>query len=268
MTAAQIEVCKTCLNRKVGSFEPEAICNLRGNVLAPEEECHYFDLDKKVITNKEIAKKMVRPNDQRAKWAVIMVAVVMALDVISLLSSLMQLDLLNQLNSGLFISDEALTSNDTREQTIGILYIIAFIISGVVFIQWFRRAYYNLQLRTGNCEYSDGWAAGAWFTPIISLFRPYQIMLELWEKTTDFINAKSNANLSKSSALIGVWWLLWIVSNYIGKYIIKYSFSSKTLEDYIDLTVANAIDAFFSILLAVITILMIKAYSKREELLN
>lgn len=211
---------------------------------------------------------MIRPNDQRAQWTLFMIIIVMALDLISLLSSLMQLDLLDQIKKGQFVADAVLTSNDSREQSIGVLYIIAFIISGVVFIRWFRRAYYNLHLRTRNCEHSDGWAAGAWFTPIISLFRPYQIMLELWTKTTDMISIKSNKIHGGTTALISVWWALWIVSNYIGKYIIKYAFNSKTIEELINLTIANCVDAVISIALAVVTLIMVKAYAKREELLN
>lgn len=267
MTETQIELCKTCLNRKIGYFEPNSICNIRDHVLSPEANCNYFDLDKTVVSNKEQATEMIRPNDQRAKWAIILLAIILVLDIISLTSSYLQLNLLKQLKEGVFVSDAKISANDTREQIIGIFYIIAFVISGVVFIQWFRRAYYNLQLRTGNCEHSDAWAAGAWFVPILSLFRPYNIMVELWEKTTDLINEKSNANLSRSKFLIGLWWFLWIVSNYIGKYILKNAFNNKTIEDYINQTSVSIFDSAFSIPLAIVTIMMVRAYSKREAML-
>ena len=45
----------------------------------------------------------------------------------------------------------------------GILAIIIIIF----WIQWMRRAYFNLhQLKTPRLQFSEGWAAGGWFVPI------------------------------------------------------------------------------------------------------
>ena len=43
----------TCLNRKKGFFfEPEAICNIRGHRLEPDETCTHYMNDTSVITDK------------------------------------------------------------------------------------------------------------------------------------------------------------------------------------------------------------------------
>ena len=49
MTEAQILVCKTCLNRKKGDFDPQAICNLRGHHLEPDTTCTYYAKDSSVV---------------------------------------------------------------------------------------------------------------------------------------------------------------------------------------------------------------------------
>jgi hypothetical protein len=275
MTEEQISLCKTCLNRKKGDFAPEEICNIRGNVLAETETCNYFDLDRNVITNKDQVEDMVRPNSERAKLAVIMVGAVMVMNLIALLSSYMQLELLQQLKAGVFLADDVLNSNDTRERLVGIIFIVVSITSAVFFIQWFRRAYYNLHIRTGNCENSEGWAAGAWFVPFVCLYRPYHIMLELWNKTTDLVEEKNKAEGTEgntthrfSAQLVGTWWTLWILSNVIGRVMLKKAFDNATIDNLISSTQFSMVDSVFSLVLGVVTILMIREYAKREAVIN
>lgn len=171
----------------------------------------------------------IRPNKERAKIAELLIWSVMLVDVISIWSSYLQYDLLVQLNNDTWIPDRVLDSNDIREQSIALIYVVVYIVSIVVFIRWFRRAYYNLGRRT-ECAHSEGWAAGNWFVPIISLFRPYQIMKEMWMKTTRLTLSKTQEKVQKDSVEnIGIWWFLWILSNYVAKYATKRAFKAETI---------------------------------------
>ena len=264
MTEAQILVCKTCLNRKKGDFDPQAICNLRGHHLEPDATCTYYAKDASVVTAVADQKKMLRPNADRAKYAMVMLFVILFLDVVSGYSSYLQLGLLNDLNEGIFIAEDVLTANDLREQIIGIVYLIAMIVSAVFFIQWFRRAYYNLQVRTGTCEHSDGWAAGSWFVPIISLFRPLHIMKELDAKTSRLIGSATGTVVPTNGIVIGFWWALWIITNYIGNYVLKMAFKEDTIENYISATTAEMVNSFLGVPLALLAYIVVKNYAQKE----
>lgn len=264
MTDEQILVCKTCLNRKKGDFDPQAICNLRGHSLEPEATCTYYAKDASVVTAVADQEKMLRPNATRAKYAIVMLFVVLFLDVVSGFSSYLQLGLLNDLNEGIFVPDDVLTANDLREQIIGVLYTIAMITSAVFFIQWFRRAYYNLQVRTGNCEHSEGWAAGSWFVPIISLFRPLHIMKELDAKTSRLIGSATGKVVPTNGVVIGFWWALWIITNYIGNYVFKMAFKEDTIENYISSTTAEMVNSFLGVPLALLAYVVVKNYAQKE----
>lgn len=268
MTEAQLSACKTCLNRKKGVFDAQDICNVRGLRLKPEEECPYYEKDTKVITTTEDKQLSIKPNADRAKNAIIAVLVVMSLDIISGLSSVMQLDLLNDVSNGVAVSDETFAANDLREQAIGYVYLVAFIVSAVFFILWFRRAYYNLQVRTGNCQHSDGWAAGSWFVPIISLYRPYQIMRELATETSSLLSIASGKEVKSDTDTIGIWWALWIITNYIGNYIFKNIFSGETIENLTDSTILQIVNAVIAIPMALVTVSMIKKYAAKETALT
>ena len=77
MTEAQILVCKTCLNRKKGDFDPQAICNLRGHHLEPDTTCTYYAKDSSVVSAVADQEKMIRPNEARAKYAIVMLFVIL-----------------------------------------------------------------------------------------------------------------------------------------------------------------------------------------------
>ena len=266
MTDEQFQKCLQCLNRKKGTDKKEEICNIKGKDLNFVGDCSTFDKDSSVVVGQENKKRAIRENSKRAKYAQILIGIILFLELVSILSSYLQLNLLNSFKDGIEISDEMINKNDSREQIIGIVYTLVFIISSITFIQWFRRGYYNLNIRT-NCSHSEGWASGSWFVPIISLFRPYQIMKEMWTKTNSLIKEYKTDYLHKGTSIIGVWWALWIISSYLGKYALKKVLKAETIQDFINSTWADIVVAAIGIPLAIITIIIIKEYAKKEELM-
>jgi RNA polymerase subunit RPABC4/transcription elongation factor Spt4 len=55
------------------------------------------------------------------------------------------------------------------------------VVGGAVLIAWMRRAYANLPaLAVGDLRFSPRWVVWGWFVPIVNLFRPKQVMDDLW----------------------------------------------------------------------------------------
>lgn len=262
----QLEFCKKCTNRKM-DMQQGLICNLTGRKADFTGQCENFKIDGEVEIKEQEIRRLIRPNKKRAEIAQLLIWIVMIIDIISIYSSYLQYNLLELLQNNDSVSDQMLNSNDTREQIIGIVYLIVFIVSAITFIQWFRRAYYNLNIRT-KCNHSEGWAAGSWFVPIISLYRPYQIMKEMWMETTKIIKSKSNDYVEDSTLIIGIWWTLWIISNFIGNYVLKSAFKAETIENFLNSTIADIIISIIGIPLAILTVMIIKSYSLKEEKLE
>lgn len=211
----------------------------------------------------------LRPNQQRAKTAIILIWVVLGLEIVSLVSGYFQYDLLQSVANGEAISTEKANFNDTREQLIAILYTVTFIVSAVTFIQWFRRAYYNLHLKVKNLSHTEGWAAGAWFVPILSLFRPYQIMKELYHETKVLLTSKGLiSEESLSTNTLGFWWALWIINNLVGQFVFRFSARAETVDELIISTGASMFANIIGIPLALIAIKVIKDYSNVEPLMH
>jgi len=211
----------------------------------------------------------MKQNSERAKLAVILIWIVLGLEIITLISDYFQFNLLQKVTNGEHFSIEAATTNDTRQQFIAILYLVAYIISGVTFIQWFRRAYNNLHQKVSYLSHTEGWAAGSWFVPIVNLYRPYQIMKELYQETKEYLSKNENS-MGQDIPIgpLGLWWGLWIINGVLGQFIFRYSLKAETIEELTTVTMASMISSLVGIPLALITIKIIKNYAALEPLLQ
>lgn len=209
----------------------------------------------------------LRPNEQRARNAVTLIWIMLGLEIISFISGFMQYELLQiAADGGSFTTAEA-EANDTREQFIAIIYMITYIVSAVTFIQWFRRAYYNLHLRVNHLSATEGWAAGSWFTPVLNLYRPYQIMKEIYEETSSLLTQyRLNRGEVLSTGMVGLWWTFWIINNLIGQ--VAFRLPSDTVDELMAGTVAGMVGNVAGIPLALLAIKVIKDYAAVEPLLR
>lgn len=209
----------------------------------------------------------LKPNEQRAKNATILIWIVLIMEIVAFVSHFFQYILLQSAANGEAISMEYATSNDLRERIIAIISLIVYLVSAFTFIQWFRRAYFNLHLRVNLLSHNEGWAAGCWFVPILNLYRPNQIMKEMFEETKQFLK-KNEISINEGFTSIGLWWTLWIVNGFLGQFIFKYSMKAETIDEFTISTIADMISNIIGIPLAIITIQMIKEYSNYETLLT
>lgn len=211
---------------------------------------------------------MLKPNKKRSEIAITLIWICLIVNLISLFSSYLQYELLTQLSNGVEIANYKLEQNDSREQLLGVITLIVSIISAVTFIQWFRRAYFNLHSLVPNLTFTEGWAAGSWFVPIIGFYRPYQIMMELYNKTIARLEErKLIENQSFDVSFVKVWWVLWIIVSIIGRVIYKNISEAETIDKFIDYTVFSMVQSILYIPLSILTIKVIKEYSNFENIL-
>lgn len=210
----------------------------------------------------------LRPNDQRAKNAIILIWVVLAWEIVSFISAYFQFDLLQEILNGREISDATVTANDIRVQVTYVLYVIIYIISAVMFIMWFRRAYYNLHLEVKNLSYKEGWAAGGWFVPIANLFLPYKIMKELYIETQK-LRTRYQIDFNKKlvTTFMGWWWTIWIINRFFLQFLNQYARREETIHEIIYSTMGTMVSNIIGIPLALLAIKVIKDYAEAEKIL-
>ncbi len=207
----------------------------------------------------------LRANDDRAKNAIIFICITAVLNMIYLIFIIVDLDLYKRIaDEGIYTMQE-IENSDFRNITFSVVYAIVYIGSAIVFIMWFRRAYYNLKHLGLRTTHSDGWVAGAWFVPILNLFRPYQIMRELYETTDLYIRTRDENHKPNNLIFVGWWWALWILTGVFDRIVNKVIEKSDNAEDLILGANMEIISNILMIPLAICTIKVIKDYLKMEE---
>jgi hypothetical protein len=102
-----------------------------------------------------------------------------------------------------------------------VLWPVLRLITGLLFLMWTHRVYLNLTaLGAVYLEYSPGWAVGAFFVPVLSLWRPYQVFREIWAESDPgaviagdswTLNLLPISQSRSAPALMQFWWAAYLV---------------------------------------------------------
>lgn len=145
--------------------------------------------------------------------------------------------------------------------------IAIMIVTGILFIRWFHRAYCNVaQFEERGTKYSTKWAVWGWLVPILNLFRPYAIGKEIWERS--IVRGSSSqvvAVTNSSHSLVGYWWGSFVISGALERTAYRVSLHSESLEaaivsDYISLAASAA-----TVIAAFIAMSFVRELSARHE---
>jgi hypothetical protein len=158
--------------------------------------------------------------------------------VLSLGSELLQLNLLNEMQAGRTPPRDQLDSNDLRQQIIGGVTFVIFVVLIVIYCVWVYRANYNArQLGATGMKFSPGWAVGWYFIPIANLWKPYQAMREIWQASA----APASWQDQPRGSILPLWWMFFLLSNLISNASFRLSLrASSTSELILSGTVASA----------------------------
>ncbi|PKH46621.1 hypothetical protein KKB3_00400 [Dehalococcoides mccartyi] len=152
----------------------------------------------------------------------------------SIISDYMQVEFINHAMTGSSISEADAVANDNRQAIFGMLSFIAIIVVDVLFLIWIHRAHKNLApLGATELQYSPGWAVGGFFIPVANIFIPYQVTREIWKASApDYPNYKeSNWKNVRLSSVLGWWWALYLINNFVSWVMIRSSGNLDTLAD-------------------------------------
>lgn len=209
-------------------------------------------------------------NAQRAQYAIYAFWVVMGLGLLGIASDYLEIQLLHEGLNGKGITTEAATINDDRQRIIGIVQLGATIVTAVLFLNWFRRAYGNLNRVKMSTENSEVAAAWSFFIPIIAFFRPPQIMYEIWNKTQLKIKQfDSSYVINQRNYVIILWWILFLISHFIGKYVLKSAFDDHpSFEDILSMSQATMAIDIMNVIEAALMLVILHSISDMETQLG
>ncbi|MEX2173050.1 MAG: DUF4328 domain-containing protein [Pirellulaceae bacterium] len=202
----------------------------------------------------------------RALFAMTMLGLFVVLYALGLATYLWELLLLGNLPPNAFIDSdsEPWVSLGHSQFAVGIAVVVAFPVTVVAFCMWIYRAHSNLgALRATEIIYSAGWAVGSFFVPILNLFRPFQIMVEIWRGSDP---AELPAGSPRPATLVGWWWGLWIVSGVLGRIGDRFARNAHEIPELMTASGLAILDAAVALALAVCAILVIRTIDRNQSL--
>jgi hypothetical protein len=218
------------------------------------------------INQQEKIKIEIKDNTKRAKTLLTIFWVLIGLTLVGLLTGYNELQMLKNAQIGEYVSEEEANQSDLLQGIIGLIQMGIYIASIVVFLNWFRRAYGNLH-RTGltYLKHKESMAVWSWFIPFINFYRPVLIMDEIWSGSQEIIKKFDPTYVMKRGGLIiGLWWTLFIISNFIGRYILQMEFKQDTIEQLIESSEAILIADIMQVPEALLVIFIVYQLSKME----
>ncbi|QKW09720.1 DUF4328 domain-containing protein [Streptomyces sp. NA04227] len=141
----------------------------------------------------------------------VLLAVVIATDLFAVWAGWQSLDVVNRLDSPGFasVTDEEVDRADTWHEMAGVAQVVALLATAVMFLVWFFRMRVNAEVLAPEYHVKKrGWTIGGWFCPVLNLWYPRRIALDIW-------HASSDEN-HHGAALLNWWWALWLIASSAG----------------------------------------------------
>jgi hypothetical protein len=155
-----------------------------------------------------------RSSATRARWTRGLLGLAVVANMASLLALGVQRAMLDRGVGGFTLADwDSSRSRVNAAASIGLLILL---VTGVFFLCWLHRSYRNLaELAVGDLRFTPGWAVGYWFVPVLNLFRPKQIVDDLWRASAGPATGGEPWRSRSSSGLVTLWWLAFVSSGIV-----------------------------------------------------
>lgn len=203
----------------------------------------------------------------RARWVVGLLGVTMLLDMIAVASGLAEYELLGRAMSGGVVTEAEAVANDARQALIGLVQVLLYIATVVLYCLWLYRAYQNLPaLGARALRFSPGWAVGYFFIPILNRFCPYQAVKETWKASDPAVLDAAAWKQAGGSAVFSWWWAFWLITGWLGMLSFRLVLSAG--ENLERLRAATAVTLFADgteVLAALFALLVVRSIDRRQE---
>ena len=207
----------------------------------------------------------------RTQLLLCLLVILLVLDIAAVFSGLAQADLINRAIGGEIITESEAMANDNRQAAIGFGQTALYIGCFIALLIWIYRANKNLRsLRAAGLSFTPGWAVGWFFVPFMNLFRPYQVVSEIWKASGPKVNMADDTSWKAvtTSPIVGCWWALFLTSNFIANIALRTVFSGIELSDLLDSTYAYMVSDGIAVIYLLTAIFMVRRISQFQEAKN
>jgi hypothetical protein len=194
------------------------------------------------------------------------IAFVMAAEVAGKLmvavNSYLTIGVMERIQAGETIPRPQLVAIDTRSQALALFGLAVLTAAAVLFCLFMARANRNARALGGTLTNSPGWAAGWFFVPFASLWKPYYAMKEIWQASDPGAGASLDPPVP---ALLPLWWWAFLVHNFAGGAISQVSKRSRGPEGLISTSSTQIVSSVITIVAALLAALVVGRLARQQE---
>ena len=146
-----------------------------------------------------------------ARWATGLLIATLSVAWIAVGVDLAELRLLLRVTGGSQVALEARAAQFITNEILFWTQVTLFVATAVAFLAWLFQARVNLRaFGVRRPSYSRGWVVGGFLVPLVNLFRPYQVIREVWQASDPKSHDAFNWRSLPVSKLLLAWWLLFV----------------------------------------------------------
>jgi hypothetical protein len=209
-----------------------------------------------------------RPLRRLGQAVIGLLGLVILVNLIALWADMLQLALLTDVRDGQRVTLEQLTESDDRVTTTVLLQSGTYVACTIAFLIWYGRAYRNVaRMGADGLRWGRRWAIAYWFIPIANLFRPKQVVNDIWRASDPDLPPVAHHWADKRvPALFHWWWALWILSSAVSNVLFRRSLEgAQTPDELVSVATTYVVIDVIDIIPAVLAMLVVRAITNRQE---
>ena len=198
-----------------------------------------------------------------AKAITLILGVDILAELVSDVNAFVTINVMGRVASGAPYDESELAAIDTRSMGLAVLSGVVAILAAIWFCMFMVRANRNARSFGSPMSIRPGWAAGFFFVPVVSLWKPYQAMKEIWQGSDPDPNAHSFT--VKVPAMMGWWWAMYLLHNGGARVSGQTSKDLKGPKDFINASWTEIVTSGLSIAAALLAIAVVRAVARRQD---
>lgn len=179
-----------------------------------------------------------------------------AVTALVVMSDLWSAGVLKDIDAGRIAADQSMISTMEFWDLFAKGMILTTIGVGLGLVKWLNTCYSYAKDAIGASGFkNEGWTTGGWIIPIFNMFKPYQVINEIYKAGNPTYAIPDGWKKQSGSGLLLTWWIFWAVTHFfgwiVGKQMLKSAIrDDMTLQQSIGMIEFHAWFCFMSLIIA------------------
>jgi hypothetical protein len=178
-------------------------------------------------------------------------------------NAFLTIGVMRRLAAGEQVAHAALAAIDARTQAMVGMEWFLFLLTVVLFCLFLPRANRNAHAFGAAMNNTPGWAAGWFFVPVASWWKPYYAVKEIWQGSDP--DPEVYSFQSQVPALLPLWWWAWIVRCLAGGTVRRFTTHGPTFVDLIAACRTRIVLALPAAASALLAAALVLSLARRQE---